>query len=334
MAKFCHNCGAPLEGAPKFCSSCGTPLMVAPQQQEPPTAPLQHEREMNPTLPQSARPMTPPPQQQPPMAQRPPRKVQMPPRPQQMSKRPPMPGQPGAGGAPMPMTGGMPLQGQPPVQGQGPQPLQGMQNPMMQQQMPPQGMQNPPMQGMPLQMQNPPMQRQLPQPPMMQGQSLMYQNAPGQPYVQQPYDGCQGQGAPNAYAQQSAGPFTLGPLGTDVGLVQMFLRYDGRLNRKPYIFRGLALFGMVFVIALIFAILGTTMKSPTISMLGSVFSIVAAVPGVMLMIRRLHDLDRPTWWVVGGFVPVVNVALGFYLLLARGTYGPNQYGPDPLEGQQ
>ncbi len=333
MAKFCHNCGVPLEGTPKFCPSCGAPMAevsAPPQAQQKPMT----QEQPKPIAPQNAQPMMPPLQQQPSTAQRPQRRVQMPPRPQQMSPRPPMQGQPGPGGAPMPMTGGMPLQGQPPMQGQGPQSPQGMQNPMMQQQMPPQGMQNPPMQGMPPQMQNPPMQRQTPQPPMMQGQPMMYQNAPGQSYSQQPYGGWQGQGAPNAYAQQPAGVFTLGPLGTDVGLVQMFLRYDGRLNRKPYIFRGLALFGVVFVISLIFAILGTTMNSSTISMLGSVVSIIAAVPGVMLMIRRLHDLDRPTWWVVGGFIPVVNVALGFYLLLARGTYGPNQYGPDPLEGQQ
>lgn len=292
MARFCHNCGSPLEGSPKFCPSCGTPMAE----------------------------VSAPPQAQPkPMAQRPQREVQMPPRPQQMPKCPPMSEQPEPGGAPMPMTGGMPRHVQSPMQGQGLQP--------------PRGMQNPPMQQVPPQMQNPPMQRQMAQPPMMQGQPMMYQNAPGQPYGQQPYDGWQGQGAPNAYAQQPAGAFTLGPLGTDVGLVQMFLRYDGRLNRKPYIFRGLALFGVVFVISLIFAILGTTMNSSTISMLGSVVSIIAAVPGVMLMIRRLHDLDRPTWWVVGGFIPVVNVALGFYLLLARGTYGPNQYGPDPLEGE-
>ena len=84
---------------------------------------------------------------------------------------------------------------------------------------------------------------------------MMYQNAPGQPYGQQPYGGWQGQGAPNMYGQQPAemGTFSLGPLGTDLGLVQMFLRYDGRLNRKPYIFRGLALFAVMVILSLIFS---------------------------------------------------------------------------------
>ncbi len=364
MAKFCHNCGSPLEGAPKFCPSCGTPLMEmgAPQQQEMPTPPQEAPTPQEPTMEQPMepmnapgqpapeppqqeqalppqqneqprteqpmtspeQPMTPPSPQQPPVVQQPtiaspPVNGPMPPNPQQRPPFQTMAGPQGQGGAPMPMAGGM----QPPMQGQGLQPPQGMQNPMMQRQMP-QGMQNPPM------------QRPMPQSPMMQGpqgQPMMYQNAPGQNFGQQPYGAWPGQGGQNAYGPQAEGAFTLGPLGTDQGLVQMFLRYDGRLNRKPYIFRALALFGVILVISILFAVLGTMMKSTAISMLGSLFSIVAAVPGVMLMIRRLHDLDHPTWWVVGGFIPLVNFALGLYLLCAEGTRGPNQFGPDPLEGQ-
>ena len=75
------------------------------------------------------------------------------------------------------------------------------------------------------------------------------------------------------------------------------------------------------------------MKSSAIGMLSTLISIVVAVPGFMLSIRRLHDLDRPTWWVIGSFIPLVNFALGCYLLFLEGTHGPNQYGPDPLEGQ-
>ena len=227
-----------------------------------------------------------------------------------MPPRPPM-----QGGVPMPMMGGA-APGQPPMQGQ--MPMQGQ----------------PPQQPM----QNPPMQRQMPQPPMMQGpqgqpQQMMYQNALGQNFGQQPYGQWPGQGVQNPYAPQQQGAFSLGPLGSDEGLVQMFLRYDGRLNRKPYIFRCLAIFCVIVVISILLGVIGTMMKSTAISMLGSLFSIVAAVPGVMLMIRRLHDLDRPTWWVIGGFIPLVNFALGLYLLCAEGTRGPNQFGPDPLEGQ-
>ena len=285
----------------------------APQQEKPTAPPPQPQQEPKPMMQQPPQQMPPQGQQMPPQPQRqpnrnpviapPPLAPKGPMPQQQMPPRPPM-----QGGAPMPMMGGA-AQGQKPMQGQPPQ------HPM----------------------QNPPMQRQMPQPPMMQGpqgqpQQMMYQNAPGQNFGQQPYGQWPGQGMQNPYAPQQQGAFSLGPLGSDEGLVQMFLRYDGRLNRKPYIFRCLAIFGVIVVISIILGGIGAMMKSTALSMLGSLFSIVAAAPGVMLMIRRLHDLDRPTWWVIGGFIPLVNCALGLYLLCAEGTRGPNQFGPDPLEG--
>ena len=85
------------------------------------------------------------------------------------------------------------------------------------------------------------------------------------------------------------------------------------------------------VLGIVFAVAG--MSESTIGTMGTLIGIAGAIPGLMLAVRRLHDLDRPTWWIVGNFVPIVNVLFSLYLLLAKGTTGPNQYGPDPLEGQ-
>ncbi len=129
--------------------------------------------------------------------------------------------------------------------------------------------------------------------------------------------------------------FNWKPYVPDEGIVQMFFRYDNRLNRKRYIMRGLALIvGVTLaaaVLGIVFAVAG--MSESTIGTMGTLIGIAGAIPGLMLAVRRLHDLDRPTWWIVGNFVPLVNVLFSLYLLLAKGTAGPNQYGPDPLEGQ-
>ena len=116
----------------------------------------------------------------------------------------------------------------------------------------------------------------------------------------------------------------------DKDLKDMFLRYDGRLNRKRYILRSLALFLVVFVVAFIVTLIGGMRYG---SLLASGVSMIGLVPSVMLTIRRLHDLDRPAWWVIGAFIPVANLVLSVYILFFQGTPGPNQYGPDPLEGQ-
>ena len=117
----------------------------------------------------------------------------------------------------------------------------------------------------------------------------------------------------------------------DTDLKSMYLRYDNRLNRKRYILRSLALLAVVIVISVLIGLLATALKIRSLSMLGTIVSIASAVPSFMLVIRRLHDLDRPAWWCIGCIIPLVNAVLGVYLLFFKGTDGPNQYGPDPLD---
>lgn len=119
----------------------------------------------------------------------------------------------------------------------------------------------------------------------------------------------------------------------DESLSDMFFRHDNRLNRKRYFLRMLALAGMVFVVAFIIGLVGIAIgEESAAALVVDLLCLVVLVPNIMLVIRRLHDLDQPTWWFVGIFIPVVNLVLGLYLLFARGTIGSNQYGPDPLEG--
>lgn len=52
--------------------------------------------------------------------------------------------------------------------------------------------------------------------------------------------------------------------------------------------------------------------------------------GVCITIKRLHDLERPSWhwWLL--LVPIYNMYLGLVLLFQKGTDGPNEFGIDPL----
>jgi uncharacterized membrane protein YhaH (DUF805 family) len=45
--------------------------------------------------------------------------------------------------------------------------------------------------------------------------------------------------------------------------------------------------------------------------------------------RRLNDLNRTGWFVLLFFVPLVNLLLLIYLVFFPGTYGGNDYGPEP-----
>ena len=119
----------------------------------------------------------------------------------------------------------------------------------------------------------------------------------------------------------------------DSGFLNMFLRCDNRLNRKRYILRCLVVSTVVSAGMVGLALIADRLSGSVITAAAVLLWLMAFVPGLMLTIRRLHDLDKPTWWCIGMIVPIVNFLLFFSLLFYKGTMGPNRYGPDPLDGK-
>ena len=107
-----------------------------------------------------------------------------------------------------------------------------------------------------------------------------------------------------------------------------YLNWEGRLNRKPYIWRGIFLNCFAyFATRISFFLFG---DSTLAAFLAFGVSLLCFLSASSLSIRRLHDLDRNGWFWLLCFIPLVNFFLGIYLLFFRGTKGENRYGPDPL----
>jgi uncharacterized membrane protein YhaH (DUF805 family) len=62
----------------------------------------------------------------------------------------------------------------------------------------------------------------------------------------------------------------------------------------------------------------------------SLFGLVTIIPNIAVAIRRLHDLDRTGWWILLGFIPLIGWIILLIWYVAKGTDGPNRFGPDPL----
>lgn len=60
----------------------------------------------------------------------------------------------------------------------------------------------------------------------------------------------------------------------------------------------------------------------------TVLFLATVVPSFAVSTRRLHDTGRSGWWVLLGVVPVVDVALLVFYVLA-GQPARNAYGPSP-----
>lgn len=114
-------------------------------------------------------------------------------------------------------------------------------------------------------------------------------------------------------------------------LHQLFVTANGRLNRKSWICRVLLLsFTFTVVNFLLKAMAAITIGFPFYILI-FLICVINTVCCVTLAIRRLHDLDHCGFWALLLFIPLVNFIVSLYLLLARGTVGPNPYGEDPLQ---
>lgn len=67
------------------------------------------------------------------------------------------------------------------------------------------------------------------------------------------------------------------------------------------------------------------------------FALINFIPGIALVVRRLHDLDKSGWWYLGFLVLCMLPLIGLIAVIVfivfmcrRGTVGPNRFGADPL----
>jgi uncharacterized membrane protein YhaH (DUF805 family) len=105
---------------------------------------------------------------------------------------------------------------------------------------------------------------------------------------------------------------------------------QGRANRAWYFWHILlddfVVLGLVIAMIVVSAIIGNPFL--VIPMLGVILGGIWAA--ISITVKRLHDLGRPGWHFLLFMVPIYNLYLGLVLLLKRGTWGSNEYGPDPL----
>jgi uncharacterized membrane protein YhaH (DUF805 family) len=131
--------------------------------------------------------------------------------------------------------------------------------------------------------------------------------------------------------------------------------FEGRINRAKYwLFVLISLIAMAVAFALLFA-LGFSVAGFIVA---GIIYLVLLYCGLAVGAKRLHDRNKSGWWLLVFYLlpnvlsgigaasqsPGLNAITGlvsFGILIwaivelgcLRGTIGPNQYGPDPLEGR-
>lgn len=64
----------------------------------------------------------------------------------------------------------------------------------------------------------------------------------------------------------------------------------------------------------------------------TLFSLVLLLPAIAVAVRRMHDVNRSGWWLL---IELTIIGIIYPILVwkcTKGTTGPNNFGPDPLDG--
>lgn len=103
----------------------------------------------------------------------------------------------------------------------------------------------------------------------------------------------------------------------------VLFQLHGRIGRVRYLAYSFA-FGLLVLLAtlLVASLAGDTVAT-------WLAAAASAAIGIVVGGRRLHDLGRSRWIALALLVPVVNLAIGLWLLLAPGNPAENRFGPAP-----
>lgn len=61
------------------------------------------------------------------------------------------------------------------------------------------------------------------------------------------------------------------------------------------------------------------------------FALASFIPGLAVLVRRLHDQDKSGWFALLYLIPYVGPIVILVFMFIDGTKGPNRFGPDPKD---
>ena len=100
-------------------------------------------------------------------------------------------------------------------------------------------------------------------------------------------------------------------------LIEKYATFTGRARRSEYWWYTLATVLVSLILGLI-----------NVKILSGLVNIALLIPGIAVSMRRLHDIGKCGWWLLLGFIPLVNLYL-IYLFVKDSQPGENEYGASP-----
>ena len=114
-------------------------------------------------------------------------------------------------------------------------------------------------------------------------------------------------------------------------VLKNFADFNGRARRKEYWM--FTLFNLIFaVVAIILdSILGIGFEGIGYGPLYLIYTLVVFIPGLAVLVRRLHDVGKSGWMFFIVLIPLIGAIWLLVLILTESNPGENKYGPNPKE---
>jgi uncharacterized membrane protein YhaH (DUF805 family) len=112
----------------------------------------------------------------------------------------------------------------------------------------------------------------------------------------------------------------------DTNWIWVLFEFEGRLNRYRYWIGFLISMIPIGILTLTSVIVASVGNESVSNLIFIVNLIVSSWMIFSLTIKRWHDLNQSGWFSIFGFIPFVNIILGFI----KGTEGNNKYSSNPV----
>ena len=114
-------------------------------------------------------------------------------------------------------------------------------------------------------------------------------------------------------------------------VLKQYAVFSGRARRKEYWM--FVLFNLIFCLVAMALdnLLGTTISIMPYGFFYLLYALVVFIPGLAVIVRRLHDVGKSGWMILIAFIPIVGAIWIFVLSVIDSKPGENKYGLNPKE---
>ena len=114
-------------------------------------------------------------------------------------------------------------------------------------------------------------------------------------------------------------------------VLKQYADFSGRARRSEYWY--FALFNMIFAICAMILdnVLGIALEGIGYGPLYLLYVLAMFIPGVAVLVRRLHDVGKSGWMYFIVLIPIIGAIWLIVLLFTESQEGENKWGPNPKD---